>query len=137
MDFFRSHYRRTGIFVIGVLWLILGASWIPLLDRPDRFLPEPTVALFWIAAFFMFFFAVRPDSERLFSIAGGMSVVALACRAMSAIAGQFLEDDPQAIAIAISASITSTMLFFLFWWFWQREVKPWHIFHQRLTELTK
>lgn len=135
MEFFRAHYRRTGLATIAVLWTLVATCYVYLIDRPDRFMPWAPPTFFFAAAMAMFLFAIRPASEMLFTLAGGFSVVALFSRAASSIGSQFVENNPNAWPIAVSSAIVNMMLFFLFWWFWQQEVKPFHIYYQRLKDL--
>ena len=125
-----ERWKRLGVAVIGVAWLVIGGGYL-FRTEARRAFPDLVGWLFVIAGVCLVIVAARPAVHIAFRLGGAFTVCALLAMIASLSFGLKAIDDPDAVW-AISGSVAFvTVTLGLFWWFWLYEVKPWHEGHRR------
>jgi hypothetical protein len=119
--------RRTGLLGMAVCWLLAGAG--NLAVQPG---PYPSVSiflgiLFLGCGFGVLAFLERPSSWTRFSLTGSLTILTISLQLFYSVFGLFLGPKEATSWLLL---VLFVPLFGTFWWFWTRQVRPWHQYHQ-------
>lgn len=131
-----ERFKRLGVAVIGVAWLVIGASYL-FRSEARRAFPDLVGWPLLMAGVFVCIVAVRPSTHFAYRLAGAFTVSGLLALIASLSFGVTAIDDPDAAwSIAATVAFVIVMLL-LFWWFWLWEVKPWHRGHRKGRKIAR
>lgn len=130
MHFIAARYQRAGLLGMAVCFVTVSIS-VANYDGREPWTLVLMSSLFGTAAVLMAAFAIRPDVGWLYRYSGAFVVVAAMSRLLilpvwrSQLGGGY-EDEWWVFAATAGLMIPFVVLF---WWFWRREVWPWHHKH--------
>lgn len=119
--------RRLGLLAMAVCWLLAGAG--NLAVQPG---PYPGVSTFLGICFVgcglgVIGFLERPSSWTRFSITGVFTILTLSLQGFYSVFGLFLGPKEAIVWLLL---VLFLPLWGGFWWFWTRQVRAWHQYHQ-------
>lgn len=128
-------YRRLWICLIAAAWASL--TWVFASYTEGRHAiwnPSYVAIVFAVASATTFGFAWKPCKHWLFLLSGAFGVMAVFTRAVAIVYYAWLTHN-DFMQTLVGQICLSGMLCTLLWWFWQRELRPWHAYHQERCRL--